>query len=165
MKFLGIQRGVIWSMTGNLKWKMSRCAVHPPPLRKILSIWWIASDCRGNTTFGDAALTCLWSNPLGYQLWWVQRKRMVASGYRLQWKQFGFYDLGVLGLYDSVVQSPLANEDTEYTLQTSQENHNTSLGFWSEAILFWAVAVLFLRSCCWLTTAPCSVLWGDQLGT
>lgn len=90
---------------------------------------------------------------------------MVASGYRLQWKQFGFYDLGVLGLYDSVVQSPLANEDTEYTLQTSQENHNTSLGFWSEAILFWAVAVLFLRSCCWLTTAPCSVLWGDQLGT
>lgn len=65
-----------------------------------------------------------------------------------QWVQAAVEAVWVLQLSRSRgVQRPLANEDTEYTLwQTSQENHNTSLGFWSEAILFWAMAVLLLRS-------------------
>lgn len=33
-------------MAGNLKWRMSCCTVHPPPLRKILNIRWIAFDFR-----------------------------------------------------------------------------------------------------------------------
>lgn len=131
-------------MAGNLKWKMSCYTVHSPPLRESPDIWWITFGLRGSV-------------PHWVMLHWpayqVTRKTTSFDGPpEREWSAVGtgrnVKQSGLRPWKSSGVQSPLANENTEYTLwQASvRESQHRALWLWSEAKLFVAMAILFLPS-------------------